>query len=239
MNEHGTALITGGGKRIGRAIALRLADLGFNIALHYNSSREDAERVAAEVQHAGVRCQLFRCDFADVDAVFQLMESVADACPDLSILVNNASIFERGPLLETDSTLFDRHFHINFRAPFFLTRDLARRCERGHVINLVDTKINRNADVYFAYTLTKKALYEFTKMAAVQLGPHFRVNAVGPGLVLPPPGEDESYLAKQASSIPLRRHGDATSVCDAIAYLVENTFITGQVIYVDGGQHLL
>lgn len=239
MNEHGTALITGGARRIGRAIALRLADLGFSIALHYNGSREDAERVGDELRRAGARCSLFQCDFDDGDAVLRLIGDVVATCPDLSALVNNASIFERGPLLETDPTLFDRHFRINLRAPFFLTRDFARRRRRGHVINLVDTKINRNADPYFAYTLTKKTLYEFTKMAAVQLGPQVRVNAVGPGLVLPPPGKDESYLAEQARSIPLQRHGDAASVCDAVAFLVKNTFVTGQVIYVDGGAHLL
>ncbi|MFW6169762.1 MAG: SDR family oxidoreductase, partial [Planctomycetota bacterium] len=173
------------------------------------------------------------------DAPLQLIDGITDVFSDLSILVNNASIFERAPLLETEPELFDRHFDINYRAPFFLTRDFARQCDQGLVINLVDTKISRNAGAYFAYTLTKKALLAFTKMAAAQLGPGIRVNAVAPGLVLPPAGEDERYLAERAKSIPLRRHGDPAAVCNAVAYLVNNRFITGQCIYVDGGEHLL
>lgn len=239
MSTNGTALITGGAKRLGRAIAIRLAELGFDIALHYNTSRGDAERVAGEIEAAGAGCDLFACDLSDGEAVLQLIGRVTHVFSDLSILVNNASIFERGPLLDTEPELFDRHFDINYRAPFFLTRDFARHRDQGLVINLVDTKISRNAGAYFAYTLTKKSLFEFTKMAAAQLGPKIRVNAVAPGLVLPPAGEDESYLAERAKSIPLQRHGDPAAVCNAIAYLVDNRFITGQCIYVDGGEHLL
>lgn len=239
MSTNGTALITGGAKRLGRAIAVRLAELGFDIALHYNTSRGDAERVASEIEAAGAGCDLFACDLGDGQAALQLIGRVTNAFSDLSILVNNASIFERGPLLDTEPELFDRHFDINYRAPFFLTRDFARHRDQGLVINLVDTKISHNAGAYFAYTLTKKSLFEFTKMAAAQLGPKIRVNAVAPGLVLPPAGEDESYLAERAKSIPLQRHGDPAAVCNAIAYLVDNPFITGQCIYVDGGEHLL
>ena len=234
----GTALITGGAKRIGKAIALHLAESGYDIALHYNHSDEDAHVTAGQIEETGVQCHLFCCDFAEMNQVHGLIAEVFRCCPDCNVLINNASIFERCCLLKTDEELFDRHFQINFKTPFFLTRDFARLAGQGNIINIIDTKAYRTVTKFFAYTLTKKMLLEFTRMAAKELAPRFRVNGVAPGVILPPQGDNEEYLKKRASELPLKDHGDTGSVVSAISFLLQNPFITGHCIVVDGGEHL-
>ncbi|MBZ0254645.1 SDR family NAD(P)-dependent oxidoreductase, partial [bacterium] len=155
MTRKGTALITGGSRRIGREIALTLARRGWSIALHYRHSRGDAEQLAGEIQTLGVACELFCGDLSDMNYTANLIAQVMERRPDLNVLINNASIFERMSLLETEEDFFDRHFNLNFKAPFFLVRDFARQCKQGAVINLLDAKITQKFSNYFAYTLTK------------------------------------------------------------------------------------
>lgn len=238
MSEVGTALITGGAKRIGRAIALTLADAGYDVAIHYGASKDAARELADEIAGRGRTGAVFEADLGDRQDVDGLVPRVFERFPDCSLLVNNASIFEPGTLLETDDDLFERHFAVNFRAPFFLSRDFARRCRRGQIVNLLDTKIARTVVNHFAYTLTKKALHEFTRMAAKELAPRIRVNGVCPGLILPPPGEDASYLDSMSKGIPLQAYGDPDAVAKAVLFLVTTPFVTGEVIFVDGGEHL-
>lgn len=234
----GTALITGGAKRIGRAVALSLAGRGNNIALHYHSSQDEAESAAASIRSKGVECELFQCDLSDPEDVATLIPKVFDRFSDCSLLINNASIFQRARLMETDEALFDRHFNTNFRAPFFLSRDFARRCRKGHIINILDTKVSRTLVEYFAYTLTKKALYELTCMAAKELGPSIRVNGVSPGLILPSVYLSPEEFKRMGEGVPLKTTGNPESVVSAIHFLIDNTFITGECIFVDGGEHL-
>jgi NAD(P)-dependent dehydrogenase (short-subunit alcohol dehydrogenase family) len=141
-------------------------------------------------------------------------------------------------MMETDSVFFDRHFNANFKAPFFLSRDFARQCDKGHIINILDTKISGILIEYFVYTLTKKALYEFTHMAAKELGPAIRVNGVCPGLILPSAYREKEDFEKMGQRVPLKRTGNTESVVSAIRFLINNTFITGECIFVDGGEHL-
>lgn len=235
----GAVLITGGARRIGREIALALAARGREIALHYNRSRDDAETAAEEIRRAGATCRLFQADLADMKQVLTLIERVADACPALDTLINNASIFEPATLLATDEAFYDRHFAVNLKAPFFLTRDFAHRIRRGHVINLLDTKVTRAFTTYFAYALTKKALFEFNRMAAKELAPRIRVNGVAPGLILPPAGCGDDYLEEQSRRLPLRAHGGPADIASAVLFLLDAPFITGECILVDGGEHLL
>jgi len=232
------ALITGGAKRVGKAIALSLAEMGYDIALHYRSSKAGAEGAARTIQEKGVTCRLFRADLGDGKDVAGLVPAVCDAFPDLCLLVNNASIFERARLMDTETDLFDRHFSINYRAPFFLSKDFASRCEAGHIINLLDTKISGNPTAYFAYTLTKKGLAEFTLMAARELGPRIRVNGIAPGLILPSFGMSQVEFERLGEHIPLRETGDPVRIVQAVRFLVENPFVTGEILYVDGGEHL-
>lgn len=239
MNTKGTALITGGSRRIGREITLALARQGWRIALHYNRSRGDAETLAGEIDESGGECELFCANLSDTKAAAALVSDVFERCPDCNALINNASIFERMTLLDTEEDFFDRHFNINFKTPFFLTRDFARRCKQGNVINLLDTKITQKFSSYFAYTLTKKALFEFTRMAAKELAPAIRVNGVCPGLILPPPDDDEAYIERMQTRVPMKTRGQPPDIASAVLFLLDNEFITGDCIFVDGGEHLL
>jgi len=233
------ALITGGAKRIGRAIALELAKRGFDILLHYNRSRQAAEQTASEISSLGRHCQLVQADLTQhpqLDRVVNTLNDIEHI--DHGVLVNNASLFDPGTLKQTDAALFDTLHALHLRVPFLLTRAFAANVERGHIINLVDRRVFSTETDYFAYTLSKKALYELTRMAARELAPEIRVNAIGPGAILPPPGRDAAYLRSLEQSIPLRRIGDLGAILTALRYLLDNPFVTGECLRVDGGEHL-
>lgn len=231
-------MVTGAALRLGRAIALGLAEKGYDLILHYNSSATAAEELADEIEHTGRACQLFGFDFLNTDRIGAWMQEVLQQCPECNLLVNSASIFEPATFLTTEPEFFDRHLAVNLKAPFFLSQVFARHCQVGHIINILDTKISTTATEYFVYTLTKKALFEFTRMAAKELGPKIRVNGIGPGLILPPPGKDDSYLVEKARAIPLQQYGNPDHVVSALFFLLENHFITGECIFVDGGEHI-
>ncbi|MBN1892942.1 SDR family oxidoreductase [bacterium] len=232
------ALITGAGQRIGRAVALNLAARGYQIALHYNRSSEGAEKTADEIR-GRVECCLFQSDFNDPDESLGLITKVHSRFPDLSLLVNNASVFERASLRDTPPDLFDRVFRINLRTPFFLIRDFARICGKGQVINLLDTKITGRLVSYFAYSLFKKNLADLTEMAAKELGPDIRVNGIAPGLILPSAGDTHAHFEEMGNRIPMRQAGNPGAILSALAYLLDNTFVTGEILFVDGGEHVL
>ena len=233
-----TVLITGGAKRIGRELALSLASAAYNIALHYSSSAEEAEKTAEEIRGRGVECQTFQCDLREERELLELVPRVAGRMPELEVLINSASIFRKGAIAETGPEFFDSHLAINLKAPFFLSRDFAKLCRRGQIINLLDTRVARNDYGYAAYTLAKKALLELTRLSAREFAPGIRVNAVAPGLILPPEGGSKEAFEKMAGKIPLRKTGGPLDVLRAVEYLLKADFLTGQVIYVDGGEHL-
>ncbi|MDE0354242.1 MAG: SDR family oxidoreductase [Deltaproteobacteria bacterium] len=234
----GAALVTGGARRIGAAISLALARNGYDVALHYLSSVEAAERIADEIEGLGRRCRLFRCDLNDHRETANLVARVREHYSSLDVLVNNASIFERGTLADTGQDLLERHFNINFKAPFFLSQTFADGCARGHIINILDTRVSRSDPHHAAYTLSKKALLELTRIAARELGPAIRVNGVSPGMILPPPGGVVDELERRSAGLPLKRIGDTDNVVAAVLFLLDNPFVTGECIYVDGGEHL-
>jgi pteridine reductase len=232
------ALVTGGARRIGRAIALFLAEKGFDIALHYRSSEKEAKKVARIIEKKGNQCRLFYSNLNNMKEVISLIPSVIDQLPNLSLLVNNASIFSRANFMNTDQDLFDHHFNINFKAPFFLSQNFARHCKYGQIINILDTKISKALNEYFVYTLSKKTLFEFTKMTAKGLGPRIRINAIAPGLIFPSSGMSEKRFKEMGKWIPLQRTGSPQAVVSAIDFLLNNTYVTGECIFVDGGEHL-
>lgn len=234
----GAALVTGGARRIGAAIARALAQHGYDVALHYRTSGESAERTARDIEDLGRQCRLFRCDLNDHDATSALIPRVREHFPTLSVLVNNASVFERAALRETGRDLFERHFNINFKAPLFLTQAFAEGCARGQIINILDTRVRRSDPHHAAYTLSKKALLELTRLAARELGPAIRVNGVAPGMILPPPGGVVEELERRSAGLPLKRIGDTANVVAAVLFLIDNPFVTGECVYVDGGEHL-
>ena len=233
------ALVTGAAKRLGKEIALFLAGLGYDIALHYNSSVKEALKTKSLIQKSNVRCELFKTDISSLKAVSKLIQNAYGKFPNLGLIVNSASIFERALISETTSELLERHFAINFAAPFILSRDFAKICKNGQIINILDTRIKSNRPTYAAYSLSKKALFEFTKMSAVEFAPKIRVNAIAPGLILPPEDKSYDYLDRLAKNIPLKRRGSVKNILSSLKFLIENDFVTGQVIFCDGGEHLL
>ena len=234
----GAALITGGAHRIGAAIALALGKRGLDIALHYLSSHDAAAAVAHEIKGMGRQCHLLRCDLSNEQEVATLIDRVDRLLPELNLLVNNASVFEPTRLFDTGPTCFNRHFNVNLKAPIFLARDFATGGRTGHIINMLDTRIAKSDGSDIAYTLSKKALFEFTKMAAKELGPAIRVNGVSPGLILAPRGQGQDYLREKSTRIPLQRVGDTENLISAILFLMDNPFVTGECLFIDGGEHL-
>ena len=234
----GAVLITGGAKRIGRTIALHLARQGYSIALHYNSSRNDAANLTQEISELGVRCDVFKAELTDAKSVAALIPAVLKKLPDLRFLINNAAIFEKSTLKDLDIKDFDRELAINLRAPFILTSQFARYIKEGAVINILDTNVTKDKTGHISYLLAKKGLSEMTRIAAVELAPDIRVNGIAPGLILPPEAKGKDYLDRLVKNVPLRRKGEPEDVACAIQFLLENTYITGQTIFVDGGEHL-
>ncbi|MBI5723845.1 MAG: SDR family oxidoreductase [Planctomycetes bacterium] len=234
----GTAIITGGAKRLGRDIALDLARLGWDIALHYNQSDHEARDLRQEIIAAGRHCTIYKADLSRMAGVKKLISSVFAASPDCRVLVNNAAVFERADLAGTTEELFDLHMSVNLKAPIFLAQMFAARAGKGCVVNMLDSRVARNVGAYFAYTLSKKALADFTLMAASQLAPDIRVNGVCPGPILPPADQADETFDAIIPKIPMRRKGEADEVVSAVRFLVENDYVTGQFLFVDGGDHL-
>lgn len=239
MSIQGTALVTGGAKRIGGAIVLALAAKGCDIAIHCNYSKEEADRLKKEIQFLGRKCEVFCCNLGDMKQVAGLIPTVTKVFPDLRILVNNASVFERGGFLDSNEDFFDKTLNVNFKAPYLLSRYFAKYSGKGSIVNILDTKITKNIREHFVYAMSKKALAEFTTMAAKDLAPNIRVNAVCPGLILPPSGEGVEYLEKKSQSIPMKTFGSTKDIASAVCFLIENEFLTGEFVFVDGGEHLL
>lgn len=234
------ALITGGGVRIGRAVALGLADAGFDIALHYNDSADDAKSVAEEITAKNVKCTMHQLDFGQNPNFQQFLQDIKQSHPDIELLINNASIFQRCSFLDTDENLFDRHFDINFKAPFFLTQKYAKIIGKGNVINILDSYITRNTGSYFAYLLSKKSLADFTKMAALELGPKIRVNGIALGTILPSDDKiDENYIEKKQIQLPLQKIATIPQIQKQILQIMDNDALTGQIIFLDGGEQLI
>ncbi len=235
-NIQKAALITGGAKRIGQAICLKLADSGYDIALHYDQSKKEALQTAQYIRKKGRDCALFRCDLANQQETSRLIKTVQKTFSDLNLLVNNASVFKPSTLKKSSLKDLDRDLSLNLKTPFILTRDFANICKQGQIINLLDTNIVQHQSSHFIYLLTKKALHELTKMAAVELGPQIRVNAIAPGFILPPAGKTDSK--KLIKNIPLKRQGNLFNISQAVEFLIKNEYLTGQVIFVDGGKSL-
>lgn len=241
MNLQGKrALVTGGAVRLGRVLAVALAKAGLDVCVHYSRSAGAADETVAEIKRCGVRGAAVQADFAQ--PVQAAPEVLAFACREfggLDVLVNSAAIFQPGLLDGTTEEQWDRHFAINLKAPFFLAREFAAALAldaRGHIVNIADWRGLRPVPGHDAYTLTKCGIVAMTKMLALELAPRVQVNAIAPGLILPPPGEGESYLSRMAETIPLQRPGSPAEVAASLLYLLRSDFVTGEVLSVTGGQ---
>jgi NAD(P)-dependent dehydrogenase (short-subunit alcohol dehydrogenase family) len=238
MNK--TALITGASKRIGRAVAGFLAEKEWNIIIHYNNSEHPANELKNLLvsKYPGQKFGIIKANLSDSSEVTALIPKVISKFGNLNLLINNASVFNRGFIQNTSIDLFDNEIDINLKAPFILMRDFAKHCKKGDIINFVDTRITSNKSDFAAYSLSKKALWELTKMAALEFAPNIRVNAIAPGATLAPADKDENYLAKLAQNIAMKQPGGIAPVLKSIAYILDNNYLTGQLLFADGGENL-
>jgi NAD(P)-dependent dehydrogenase (short-subunit alcohol dehydrogenase family) len=246
IKKNSAALITGSAKRIGREIAISLARKGYDIAINYHHSAKEAKNLADEItKNFPVKCQIFECDLNDVAAAKKLVADVVKEFSHLNLLVNNASIFHKSKFLSaTDSELM-QNLNLHLISPLILSQEFAKNIEQNQIknaqiINMVDKNIARFDTNYFYYLLSKKFLAEFTKMLSLELAPSIRVNAVAPGFILNsineenPSQETKNLIAR----IPLKHQGEIKNILQAIEFLLENDFITGQILFIDGGASL-
>lgn len=232
------ALITGAGRRIGRAITLALARAGFAVVLNSHSSRVEAEKLAAEIVLAGGRAVVVLADLADHKAVSGLIEA-ASAFGPLTLLVNNASEFESDEIGNLDRAKFERAMAVNLTAPLFLSQAFAAQAPAGaSIVNIVDQRVLKPTPLFFSYALSKAALHDATTMLAQALAPKIRVNGVAPGPTLPSPRQSQEQFAAQAATVPLGRGPAPEDIAAAVLYLAQADSVTGVTIAVDGGQHL-
>ena len=235
------ALVTGAGKRLGRAIALALAEAGYAVAVHYGDSAAEAEKVVTEITATGGRAAALGADLASEDEVARLIGRAAEALGPLDVLVNNASVFERDEALDVTRAGWDRHMEINLRAPFVLAQGLARQLPggcAGNIVNILDQRVENLTPHFISYTLSKSGLWTLTRTLALALAPDIRVNAIGPGPVLPSPRQSQAQFDAQARSTPLGRAVAPAEIAAAVVFLLAAPSVTGQMIAVDGGQHL-
>ncbi|WP_425105409.1 SDR family oxidoreductase [Ancylobacter sp.] len=235
------ALVTGGAVRIGRAISLRLAQEGYDIALHVRRPGPAAEATAAEIAGLGGRAVILTAELVEAEAVDALVPAAVAALGPLSLLVNNASEFQPDALETLDLARWERHMAANLRAPVQLARAFAAQLPegaRGGVVNIIDQRVLKPTPAYFSYSVAKEALWSATRMMAQALAPRVRVNAVGPGPTLANDRQDDSAFARQSAAVLLGRGPQPEEIADAVAYLARAASVTGQMIAVDGGQHL-
>ena len=236
----GTALITGAARRIGRSIAWHLAEKGWDVLVHFNTSQVEADAYTSLLrqQFNPQRLEAVKADLSNTGEVEALIPEIHSRFGAFDLLINNASVFKPGYLSETSASLFSEHLTVNFFSPFILMRDFAAYCQHGNIINFVDTRITTNKSDFAAYSLSKKGLWELTKMAALEFGPGIRVNAIAPGVTLAPADRDEAYLLNLAKNIPMKRPGGVDPILQSIDYILNNEHLTGQLLFADGGENL-
>lgn len=239
MTEVEAALVTGAGRRIGRTIALALARAGHDVAVHHRGSAEAAEGVAAEIRALGRRAAAIRADLADEGQVRRLVPAAAEALGPLTLLVNNASVFEDDRVGSLSRDSWDRHLDTNLRAPIVLAEAFAAQAPDGSaVVNLLDQRVLKPDPRFFSYSLSRAGLWWATRTLAQALAPRIRVNGVGPGPTLPSIHQSEADFAAEARATPMARPVSPEAVAEAVVWLARAELVTGQMIAVDAGQHL-
>lgn len=231
------ALVTGGATRLGRHFAEALADKGFDIALHVNSSRGEAEEVATVIRGKGRECEILPCNFLS-DSLESLIQQAVTRFPGLNVLLNSASAYEPAPIAKTELAMLETQFRVNMFTPLLLTRHFAEAVEHGQVINIIDNKVAYHQYPYAAYLLSKKSLAEMTRMAALEFAPRLRINGIAPGVVLPASQRTSDYIQWRIEGIPVNHQGNPAHLVQALHYLLDNAFVAGQVLFVDGGESI-
>lgn len=236
-----SALVTGAGRRIGRALALALADAGFDVAVHCHRSRAEADEVAAGIRDKGRRSTVVAADLGREGEARTLLGRAADSLGPIGLLVNSASMFELDNLATSDRGSWDRHLETNLRAPVVLIQELVRllpEAADGQVVNLLDQRVLNLTPNFLSYSVSKMGLWAATQVLARELAPRVRVNAIGPGPTLPHPGMSAAKFEALVASTPLRRGPTPEEIAAALMFIVGQPSMTGQMITLDGGQQL-
>ncbi|RMD62308.1 MAG: SDR family oxidoreductase [Alphaproteobacteria bacterium] len=235
------ALVTGAARRVGRAIALDLARHGWAVAVHYRTSAADAAATVADIEAAGGRALALQADLADEADVETLVPRAVAALGPLGCLVNNASTFEMDTIETATRESWDRHIEPNLRAPLVLSQAFARALpmpDGGVIINLIDQRVWNLTPYFLSYTVSKAGLWTLTRTLALALAPRIRVNGIGPGPTLPSARQSDEQFARQCAAMPLGRGTSPAEICRAVRFILETPSLTGQMIALDGGQHL-
>ena len=249
---NGSALVTGAGKRLGRAMAVYLAERGLDVAVHYNSSAEEAEAVARDICDMGRRAVAIQADLIVEGDMQRLVPEAAAALDQpLSVLVNSASIFEYDNIETATRESWDRHLSSNLRAPFVLTQAFAAQAPapkvggewneptaRALIVNMIDQRVRKLTPEFMTYTIAKMGLWALTRTSAQALAPNVRVNAIGPGPTVRGTRQSRSHFERQRAATLLERGADADGITKALGYFIDAPAVTGQLLCVDGGQHL-
>lgn len=243
MSEHNskTVLVTGAAQRIGRAIALSLAEEGWQVAVHYNGSSNEADATVREISNAGGTAITVQAELADEAAVSSLIPEISKQLGPVTAVINNASLFEEDTIESATKTSWDRHMAVNFRAPFLLTQSLAEnrpKGEKSNIINIIDQRVGNLTPYFTSYTLSKSALWTLTQTSAAALAPDIRVNAIGPGPTLPSVRQSQEQFDRQVALTPLQVQVDPEEICKAVLFVLATPSMTGQLLTLDSGQHL-
>ncbi|MBF0110605.1 MAG: SDR family oxidoreductase [Magnetococcales bacterium] len=242
MELHGQlALVTGGGRRIGAACVRALGDVGVRVAVHCHRSTVAAERLCRELRAEGKEAWTVVADLEQEADVEGLMRRVTDQGGGVTLLINNAAIFEPSSVSEVSWDNWRRHLAINLTAPFFLMSRFARQVPeggQGKVINIIDQRVLHPGPGHVSYTVAKSALWTLTRIAARELAPRIQVNAIGPGVILPAAGDDVDAFLRLARSVPMGRPGSLAELTEALLFFLGCDYVTGQMLCIDGGQHL-
>jgi NAD(P)-dependent dehydrogenase (short-subunit alcohol dehydrogenase family) len=246
------ALVTGGARRLGRAMCLYLAARGYDVAIHFASSGADAEALASEIRAMGRSATCIQADLLNEDALDHIIPQAADALGGpISVLVNNASIFEQDSIATATREGWDRHMMSNLRAPFVLTQSFVAQVPppapdaqgepvaQGLVVNMIDQKVRKLTPQHMTYSIAKMGLWAFTRMAAQDLGGHVRVNAIGPGPTLQAHDQTSAVYDASRRATILGRGANLDDITAALGYFMDAKAVTGQLLCIDGGQHLV
>jgi hypothetical protein len=233
-----TALVTGGAKRIGKAIAVGLAKQGVDIVIHYGKSENEARELLDEIVALGCKSWIVSADLGNPESCKELITQAYRLSGKIDILVNNASIFSANDVNDVRLEDIETNMLTNAWAPFLLTRYFSEKTDQGKIVNILDTRVAGYDFNHFAYYLSKRMLEILTRSMALKLAPNITVNGIAPGLILPPEGKDYAYLEQQKDTVPLKKYGSVSDIVETVIFLVRSDFVTGQIVYVDGGKHL-
>jgi pteridine reductase len=228
-----TVIITGGAVRLGKALAGHLADQGWNLALNYNSS--DPAEILAHAKRAGVTCKTYPGNLTDLAFAEGLIGEVLADFSDITLLINCAANFIQENVEQTSTKTLIDTMHLNLMSPYLLMQEYKKQVGRGMIINILDERITKNIPTFAAYSVSKVALEHVTKLAAVEWGETVRVNAIAPGLILPPGGHGQEYLDRNKKNVPMKTHGNVDDLTRALDYLLTSPFVNGEILFVDGG----